>query len=302
MVNLPDWSFEEFLSMTTEDIRHFSPQTIIYSVSGTRRRAALANISPYGKEYTSWTRYQMMNCLNVIFDHGVSHVLMPMLTPSQFSEVTPSYRENLWQWLNEGLQSKDFVLYCQSKKIKVHIPFIEYVPWLQSAHATLVEQTHHQEFISNLWVFIIPEHNILWQWSLNKLHDQLPESTDKASQLLYGSDVPPATMYIDFGKPIVSPDLLPPFLTGKLECYWTQRPGYSLDEEQFRRILYDYAYVRKTWREDKTGRAEEAKQYRQAWEEGPILGLGERLGPYWYPQPTIIPGVTAANDQKNGSK
>jgi len=70
-----------------------------------------------------------------------------------------------------------------------------------------------------------------------------------------------------------------------LQCYWSQRPGFRLDERQLRRILYDYAYTRRTWREDKTGRAEKALAHRSVWERGPTIGLGVRLGPFWYPAP-----------------
>ena len=70
---------------------------------------------------------------------------------------------------------------------------------------------------------------------------------------------------------------------GKLQCYWTLRPGFILDRETVRRILYDYAYTRKTWQKDKTDRAEKVLEDRDRWENAPILGLGRRVGPFWYP-------------------
>ena len=63
----------------------------------------------------------------------------------------------------------------------------------------------------------------------------------------------------------------------------TQKPGYSLDEAQLRRILYDYAYVRPTWKEDKRGRAQEALEHEDTWRQDLIIGLGRKLGPFWYP-------------------
>ena len=51
-------------------------------------------------------------------------------------------------------------------------------------------------------------------------------------------------------------------------------------------MFYDYAYLRPTWRADKLDRAKAALAHREAWEDGPILGLGMRLGPFWYPAPT----------------
>jgi hypothetical protein len=58
-----------------------------------------------------------------------------------------------------------------------------------------------------------------------------------------------------------------------------------LDQRQLRAILYDYAYLRKTWKKDKSGRAEQALVERDLWERGNVLGLGIRKGPFWYPAP-----------------
>ena len=83
--------------------------------------------------------------------------------------------------------------------------------------------------------------------------------------------------------------IIPPLLVGQLQCYWSQQPGYTLTEVQLRTILYDYAYLRTTWQEEKLERAKTALDHRQAWEEGPTLGLGMRLGSFWYPAPMQSP-------------
>jgi hypothetical protein len=76
---------------------------------------------------------------------------------------------------------------------------------------------------------------------------------------------------------------VPTAVIGVLHCYWSQQPGYSLDQEQLRTILYDFAYVRPTWQVDKTGRAEQVLAQRKLWEQRRIIGLGKRVGPFWYP-------------------
>jgi hypothetical protein len=88
---------------------------------------------------------------------------------------------------------------------------------------------------------------------------------------------------------MVAYQVIPPLLLGQLHCYWSQQPGYSLTERQLRTILYDYVYLRTTWRAEKTTRAQAAIADRSAWEEGPILGLGMQLGPFWYPAPMSSP-------------
>lgn len=287
--------YQDFLAQPLKDLRTLAPVSVIYSVSGTRRSAALAGISPYGIDYIEWTYHQMMGCLKLLFKYGVNHIIKPVITPSQFKESTPEYRENLWKWLDYGLAGPQAIADYQQLKWRVRLPFGEQIPELIHVAQRLKESTsEHSPY--NLWFFVVPEHNILWRWALEHLRKTMIYIPNEAVKSLYGEHISPATMYLDFGKPVLSPDLLPPFLFGKLECYWSQNPGYSLNEEFFRHILYDYAYMRKTWREDKTGRAEQAIKYREAWEEGPIIGLGTRLGPFWYPQSTNIPNM----DEEDG--
>jgi hypothetical protein len=108
-------------------------------------------------------------------------------------------------------------------------------------------------------------------------------SRAEAIRAVYGEDIPLATLYVGFGKPLVVPDLVPPLLMGELQCYWTQRPGSDIGEETVRRILYDYAYLRRTWREDKRGRYAQVSAQRALWNRQIILGTGTRLGAFWYP-------------------
>jgi hypothetical protein len=106
--------------------------------------------------------------------------------------------------------------------------------------------------------------------------------------------VPLATLYLGSGKPQVFPSIVPPLLMGRVDCYWRQHLGYDLDAATLRAILYDYAYLRNTWQEDKTGRAEQVLRFRAAWENPPVIGAGVRLGPFWYPAP--VDAVPAAEE------
>jgi len=277
-----DLSLEAFLEAPVAEVASLAPASMIYSVSGTRRGAALAGKFNQGQEYVQWSRERMLVSLDLIFAHGVRHVIMPVITPSQFLEATPSYRENLWGWLENGLAGPEALAAYRRRGWRVRLPFAEQMPRLRETGAA-IEQGTAQESERNLWAFIIPDHNLLWEQALERLRQTPVNSTAEAIRLLYGADIPPATLYLDFGKPVVSPDLIPPFLMGVLHCYWTQKPGYSLDERQLRTILFDYAFTRPTWKEDKRGRAEQALEYQKTWSQDLIIGLGTRLGPFWYP-------------------
>jgi len=79
-------------------------------------------------------------------------------------------------------------------------------------------------------------------------------------------------------------DLLPPLLAGEVQCYWIQRPGYLYDEQLLRRILYDYAYLRPTWRLDKSSRYDTLEANRSLWQQPLVLGYGKHVGAFWYPE------------------
>ena len=280
-------SFKDYLAATRAEAARLAPVTMIYTVSGTRRSAALAGLDPQSDAAIQWLRLGMLSCVELIFAHGVQHILMPLLTPSQFKETTVNYHEKLWKWVEDGLIGKQAVTDFQARGWQVRFLFADQSPRLQRMNASLAQATPERQ-APCLWLYVIPQPGQLWQWMLEIFQEKAPQNQAQAIHQLYGADIPPATLSLDFGKPIVSPDLLPPFLFGKLDCYWSQRPGYSLDETQLRAILYDHAIVRSTWQSDKTGRAEYADEYRRAWENGPILGLGTRLGPHWYPSETSM--------------
>jgi hypothetical protein len=74
-----------------------------------------------------------------------------------------------------------------------------------------------------------------------------------------------------------------PLFGGDTHCYFYQRPGYALSEEEIRTIIYDYAFQRRTWVSDKSGRYAGVEAQRHVWDRGLILGLGRRVGNFWYP-------------------
>src|SRR5262249_39727047 len=133
-----------------------------------------------------------------------------------------------------------------------------------------------------LWWTVTPSDDAPWDAVLSAG----ARTRAEAIRALYGEDIPLATMFISFGKPIVIYDLIPPLLVDRLQCYWIMRPGYRLDEPMLRHILYDYAYTRKTgsgpsWSE----RYANLGIQRGAWSTQAVLGVGQRMGPFWYPVP-----------------
>jgi hypothetical protein len=100
---------------------------------------------------------------------------------------------------------------------------------------------------------------------------------------MYGEDLPPATLCLSYGKPMIAADIMPLIVADEVQCYWTQRPGFSLDDTLVRRIFYDFAYTRRTWQPDKSSRYADVLAQRPFWEQTRVLGLGRRVGAFWYP-------------------
>ena len=284
---MPTPTLAEFLHAPLTTIRQVAPATMVFSSGGSRRKAALANMSAAGEEYARWSHQQLLKCLELFFAHGIKHLFLPMLLPNQFQETTPNYREHIEQWVAWGAASQAMLEYYQEHNWRVRLLDTQYSPILADAAQRLQQPYDHPDQ-PTLWWFVVRDSEDPWQIIFQAAQQTAFKTRSQAIEAIYGEPIPPAELFVSFGKPQVNHDLLPPLLVGELQCYWTQKPGYTLSEEEFRQILYDFAFLRKTWQADKTERTQAALAFRQHWERGPILGLGQQLGPFWYPQSTSI--------------
>ncbi|MBK8047314.1 MAG: hypothetical protein IPK16_09435 [Anaerolineales bacterium] len=271
----------EFMAAPAETVAAFAPASIVYAAAGTRRAAVLAGEPAEGDGYAEWSRGQMMRACRVIFDHGVQHVFTLLAGPGQFQEVG-AYRGHLIDWIAQGVAGDTALRDFQAHGWNVRLLCGDEIPLLSDARKRLREQS--RSGAPTLWLQVIPEAETPWQWAFTAIKRSGAESRREAVRALYGEEIAPISLLPGFGKPVISADLLPPLLAGSVQCYWSQQPGYSLTAHQLRLVLYDYAFHRSTWRADKTGRAEQVLAHADAWRDGPILGLGRRLGPFWYPE------------------
>lgn len=277
-------SLEEFLTAPIETVIAVAPSTILYVPGGTRRQAVFAGISAEGDEYARWAQERMFAFTELVFRYGVRHFFMMVAPPEQFQETTSNYSEHLWRWLDWGLAGPQALERYQHSNWRVRILFSNQIPQLSDAGARLCESSP-QESDHTLWYGVIPTYDLPWRCMVEAICQSQEKSQDEAAHILYGEKIQSLSLYLGNGKPVLSLSWFPPFLAeqGKFQCYWLQRPGYSLDERQLRMIIYDYAYLRQTWQADKTGRAQRAYEYRQIWEQAGILGMGTHVGGYWFP-------------------
>ncbi len=284
-------SLAEFLAAPIEEVAKVAPATVVYGVGGTRRQAAFEGIEPWSDAYVKWARACTISQADLLFQHGIRNLLMVAITPGTLKEVT-RYREVVFErtkWVMAGEESlSDY----QRLGWRVRLLGTEDVPELWETVELLKEATLPQSTHTFYWSVVATDDSP-WQQLLAAAQRTRAQSRAEVVRALYGEDIPPVTLYLAFGKPTFLPEIIPPLLMGQIQCYWRQQPGYTLTEEQLRTVLYDYAYLRPTWQAEKLERAKEALAHRQAWEEGPTLGLGMRLGAFWYPAPMSSPAWSA---------
>lgn len=274
-------SFESFLTADLPTIAAVAPATAIYMPGGSRRAAALAGIDPYTEAYVSWSRGQLINAVEQLFQHGIQHVFTAAIVPSNWAEDDAFHKmlANYAQWVVAGPESiSDYA----QRGWRVRILGGADLPSLINTDSYLQQMTRHHTG-PTLWWMIVLDDDAPYRWMFETANRNQVTTRGEVIQALYGEHVPPADLFIASGKPMVTPALVPPLLVGNLQCYWVQRPGYYLPPHLLRAILYDSVYSRHTWRSDKQGRAETALTYRDVWEREVVVGLGHRLGAHWYP-------------------
>ena len=280
-------TLEEFLAASVEEVAKVAPTTMIYAPGGTRRQAVFKGIEPWSDDFIQWVRDNLFQSSELIFSYGVKHLILPFITPGNLQEVN-RYRGMLLERAKWALGGSESQADYRRLGWRVRLLGSESLPELREVARYLTENTPTQSAHTLHWL-AVADADSPWQELLAAVHQSQAKTRAEAVLALYGEEIPPATLYLATGKPTISFDLIPPLLVGQIQCYWSQQPGYTLSETLLRTLFYDSAYLRRTWHEAKLERAAEALEHRAAWEEGPMLGLGMRLGPFWYPAPMSSP-------------
>jgi hypothetical protein len=272
----------DFAHTPIEQLHALMPDTVFYTPGGTRRQAALAGIDPHSEQYPPWSRARMVDSLDVLCRFGAKHVFTGMVRSSQIAEVG-RYRERLLAWLHTGLAGEEALATWQSRNWRVRLVGIQAVPELHDTAARLEESTpsHWQHTI---WFTINSSLSQTWEHVLSLALTYGVRDQGALIRAMYGEDIPLAQLWLSFGKLLFAPDALPIVVAGEVQCYWSQRPGYSLDDAMMRDILYDYAYLRRTWTEDKSKRYIDIDQQRARWQRSLVVGVGQDVGGFWYPR------------------
>ncbi len=275
---------EAFLAAPEAEIAKVAPETVIAAFGGTRRSAILADMDPRSKATMAWQRQEMLRCFDLLFRHGVGHVISPLAIGQHLAEAGAA-RERVLGGIGWGMAGPEALADYARLGWRVRIIGIEQLPELAPSADQLRSSTS-AERTPTLWFWVCADPEAPVQAIFDAVHRTGARTRADLVQALYGEDIPPATMLLGFGEPTFGYDLIPPLLMQRLEGYWMQRPGYRLDQPMLRRILYDYAYLRRTGSGvERSERYADIQSQRAAWLTDWVLGVGVEVGGFWYPAP-----------------
>jgi hypothetical protein len=274
-------SWPEFQTLPVDAIRALVPKTVVCTLGGTRRAAAFAGIQPSTIEYIHWSRQRMIAWFDIFAKYGVQHIFLSASRVTEFKEQ--GRQAKILSVVDQAIADDEMIQAYARRHWRAKIIGDPASPFIQGISERF-SASQPQAYAMTLWYMIVPSFDAIWGWMCQSIVSAAATTRQTALEAFYGEAVPPARLLISTGKPTLAADLVPPLISDELQCYWAQKPGYTLEEDDFLAIIYDLAYMRATWRENKNGRAEEALAEQGRWTNAGILGLGQRLGPFWFPR------------------
>lgn len=277
-------TFDEFCVLSPQEIASYAPPSMIFAAGGTRRAAALAGIQDQD-EYVKWSATQLLTCFGLFAKYGIRHIVTHAIVPTQWEEVTPGYREKLVGWIAGTLTNEKTIAAYQEKGWRETMIGVDAIAEFRPVVIKLRE-TFTPDAAYNLTVHYAatPTYDAHWRNLASTLAKEW-HTQDELILAHYKEGIPPIKLYIGYGKPVMSAAVCPPLLGAfeGMHAYWLQKPGFVTDERSILAILYDYAFSRKTWVNDKSERTAQVLKHRAEISQTNILGVGKRLGPFWYP-------------------
>jgi len=279
-------TLEKFLRADPEIVARVTPPTVMFAAGGTRRDAVLNGVSlETPGELAAFSMRQFAETAGRFFAIGVQHIFVLTVHSKQLHE-TGTYRDYVIEGTRMAIGTLSYPHYkalgCRARLIGV-----EDVPELAELAEELDAETH-MNGPATVWWLATASNAAVWQRTIAAAQGATTHA--EVIRHYFGEDVPPAGLFISFGKPFFSPEIMPLVLIGEeTHCYFYQRPGYILSDKEIRTIIYDYAYLRHTWMPDKMARYDEVSEQREIWSRNEILGIGQRMGSFWYPRPPESP-------------
>jgi hypothetical protein len=308
--------------MTTEDLIWFqnlsTPEvaaivrehvkTVVFAAGGTVRWLILNHLDGWPRDMSYWPEYlrqggqRILKIVQMFFDHGVHTLFTHAIVPGQLEGKGAGYMPlALTSGMERLAATPEFLHFYEEYQVGVHF-FGNYRQVLEGSQYErtlarfdeVAERTRANERHRLFWGFnseqdqITPILELAVQHYQN--HGRAP-SREEVVELYYGEPVEPVDIFVSFNRPRAAA-LMPPFLEGRADLYFTVGLSFDFSQAQLRSILYDHLYARRGWHRDYGELSDSAFAEMRAFyrlNQGAVIGLGRRYEPgnIWHPMPQV---------------
>ena len=299
---------EEFLAMGNEETSRFvreneGPRVVTLVDDGTRRTGLISyrmNLSQ--EEFMIKLNRRLakpfMNVYELLFQQGADHIFTPAMTHGRYA-LDSNYQKQIIAYSDEVFGGEFWREWFHAQKVDPQIYGDRemltgegYAKTLELADALHAETKGYSR---KLWLGFacstsieqirFTEDQVL---KGGRRHDTHPYQNGYPDLVrkYYGMEVPPVDLFIRPCECRLS-ETMPPFLGEYAECYFTPIPATEMKGDWYRKVIYDFMFVRrrtfgaKSYRENLEP---EALAYLRSYYErnaATVMGLGHRVGGFW---------------------
>lgn len=300
-------SSEEFMKLSDPEIgvlirQQGRPKTGIFVPDGNRRMTlALSQENPtsnlFFQKYVKLTTQFFQHSLEVFFSHGLKNLIVPLISPSVLNREQRYQNLSLLEGLRIILKREDWCAFYQKYGIRVFSygnlarlrarGLADICDWINALKTQTANNRQHNLFLGFLAPVASNDEQTRLIIDFYQKNNRAP-SREEQIRAMYGTGVPMADFFIMATK-FAGLGALPPLLYNeKTQLYFLAAPGVlALNRDVFRKILYDYLFLRftgtrATCPEDSLESADRLADYFFLHKES-VLGLGKKIGKFWVP-------------------
>lgn len=286
-----------FVNLETAEIaaivKKNGPRVIVCPVNGTRRWFALENHSVESlSAFLDRILGEYLRLFECFFSHGITTLLTPILGPD-IAGRGEGYLAMVRQAMQEICAGDRFRAYYLDRDVRVRF-YGDYEDFFATSAPEALVQIRQVQAATRCNL----QHRLFWGMFGHDPLEQIARSAvayhqenqrhPSRSEIVaayYGEYVPPADMFIGMLPPVAFD--FPLLDQGATALYFTSAPTPYLDQAMFRRILYDYLFVRQApeAHAELTDRDWEELRSFYAVHRQNMVGLGRRAGngQFWVP-------------------
>lgn len=307
-------SEEEFLKLSKNEVNEIiqkigRPKNVVVVPDATRRTGIIynkmtADQQDFEKNVIVQLDLPYLNLIKTIYDHGIETVLIPGLTHRNLNRGKQYVDSVIGVGLRSILTGKEWLefynryevkvdFYGDSqylKKVTTKFGYPEVLDWCDKLKNETKEYISHRLF----WGFGCS--NSFETFRIIKLsidfynkNNKYPTEEDLI-ELYYGEHIDKIDIFIRPGE-IRDSDCQPPLIGGNSQFYFPIAPLTELDNNFFRRILYDFIFCRymtfdRIHYSNLQFDAEDVQFLKQYYDlnRNNIIGLGKKVSHFWLPE------------------